>query len=187
MKILFSVLKNSILCFREEWAWIFMLSHSFYREVSIYRFIAAQYVTFINFYFWWNQDSLWCAKIALSEILQHLLYFAHFYFLHLWYCCTITFFTVCFCSALNFLHLQLFAPISQFVLIALARQGCTNCGNLAPFLRGNGERMRKWRGNRERMGKWWGIGLRSTPYYLFISSLSLNFLHQNLSHFVAKC
>ena len=106
MKILFSVLKNSILCFREGWAWIFMLSHSFYREVSIYRFIAAQSVTFINFYFWWNQDSLWCAKIALSEKLQHLLYFAHFYFLHLWYCCTITFFTVCFCSALNFLLWQ---------------------------------------------------------------------------------
>ena len=28
-------------------------------------------------------------------------------------------------------------------------QGCTNCGSLAAWLRGNGQRMRKWRENEE--------------------------------------
>ena len=72
-------------------------------------------------------------------------------------------------------------------------QGCTNCGSLAAGLRGNGERMRKWGGNGEKMRKWREIDslhfliLSLFPPSFSISSLSFHFLHQNASHFVAKC
>ena len=81
--------------------------------------------------------------------------------------------------------------------------GCTNRCSLAVRLRGNRERMRKWRGNGERMRKWGGNGekmrkwryidslhfpiLSLFPPSFSISSLSFHFLHQNASHFVAKC
>ena len=38
--------------------------------------------------------------------------------------------------------------------LSCVQQGCTNCCSLAAGLRGNEERMRKWRGNGERMRKW---------------------------------
>ena len=42
---------------------------------------------------------------------------------------------------------------------------------------------RKWRGNEE-MERY---SLFTFPHFLFISPLSIHFLYQNLSHFVAKC
>ena len=72
-------------------------------------------------------------------------------------------------------------------------QGCTNRCSLAAGLRGNGERMRKWGGNGEKMRKWREIDslhfliLSLFPPSFSISSLSFHFLHQNASHFVAKC
>ena len=62
-------------------------------------------------------------------------------------------------------------------------QGCTNCGSLAAWLRGNGQRMRKWRENEEMEGD----SLSTFPHFLFISSLSIHFLYQKLSPFVVKC
>ena len=71
-------------------------------------------------------------------------------------------------------------------------QSCWCCGSLAAELEENGERMRKWWGNGERMRKWteneeiereWGNEERFT---LYISSLSIHFLDQKLSHLVAK-
>ena len=62
-------------------------------------------------------------------------------------------------------------------------QGCTNCGSLAAWLRGNGQRMRKGRENEEMEGD----SLSTFPHFLFISSLSIHYLYQKLSHFVAKC
>ena len=65
---------------------------------------------------------------------------------------------------------------------------------------GNGERGRKWRENEEMKRKWreidslhflilslYFLPLSPFPNSLSISSLSLHFLHQNASHFVAKC
>ena len=72
-------------------------------------------------------------------------------------------------------------------------QGCTNRCSLAAGLRGNGERMRKWGGNGEKIRKWREIDslhfliLSLFPPSFSISSLSFHFLHQNASHFVAKC
>ena len=65
------------------------------------------------------------------------------------------------------------------LFIIICHQGCTNCGSLAAWLRGIGERMRKW-----------GIG---ESFTLYISSFSLYFLplypfpDQKLSHFFPKC
>ena len=73
------------------------------------------------------------------------------------------------------------------------RQGCTNCGILASWLRWNGEKMRKWSGNGERLTLYisslslYFLPLSPFPNSLSISSLSFHFLHQNASHFVAKC
>ena len=72
-------------------------------------------------------------------------------------------------------------------------QGCTNRCSLAAGLRGNGERMRIWGGNGEKMRKWREIDSRHFlilslfPPSFSISSPSFHFLHQNASHFVAKC
>ena len=65
----------------------------------------------------------------------------------------------------------------------------TTCGSLAAVLRGNWERMRKWRGKERGNGE---RKVSSFPHPLFppslsIPSFSLHFLHQNLSPFVAKC
>ena len=113
-----------------------------------------------------------------------------------------------------FIHLKIFwtRKSSSFIIVTSC-QGCTNRCSLAAGLRGNEERMRKWRGNGEEMEReWgneeemerkWGNGERLTLYIssfslyflplspfpnsLSISSLSFHFLHQNASHFVAKC
>ena len=75
----------------------------------------------------------------------------------------------------------------------ITNQGCTNRCSLAAGLRGNGERMRKWGGNGEKLRKWREIDslhfliLSLFPPSFSISSLSFHFLHQNVSHFVAKC
>ena len=52
---------------------------------------------------------------------------------------------------------------------------------------------RKWRENEEMDRKWRehaemeGDSLSTFPHFLFISSLSIHFPYQKLSHFVAKC
>ena len=48
---------------------------------------------------------------------------------------------------------------------------------------GYGDIMRKWRVNEEKEID----SLSTIPHFLFISSLSIHFLYQKLSHFVAKC
>ena len=62
------------------------------------------------------------------------------------------------------------------------RQGFTNRCSLAAGLRGNEERMRKWKENEEMKRDW----LSTFPHFLFISFLFIHFPYQKLSHFVAK-
>ena len=58
-------------------------------------------------------------------------------------------------------------------------QGCTNCGILASWLRGNGERMGKWRGNEEMERDW----LSTFPHSLFISYIKIcHILMQNAKY-----
>ena len=65
--------------------------------------------------------------------------------------------------------------------------GCEKNGERMRKWRGNGKRMRKWRGNWEKNEEMERDSLSTFPHFLFISSLSFHFLHQNASHFVAKC
>ena len=50
-------------------------------------------------------------------------------------------------------------------------QGCTNLCSLAAGLRGNEERMRKWRGNGEEMEREWGNGETISSFFLYILPL----------------
>ena len=50
-------------------------------------------------------------------------------------------------------------------------QGCTNRCSLAAGLRGNEERMRKWRGNGEEMEREWGNGEKISSFFLYILPL----------------
>ena len=77
----------------------------------------------------------------------------------------------------------LFAPYSLlhypyiviwYVYVIWYVQGYTTCCILASGMRENVDIMRKWRGNGERMRK-----LSTFTHFLFISSLSINFLYQN--------
>ena len=70
-------------------------------------------------------------------------------------------------------------------LWSVVSQGGTTCGSLAVGLQENGENekmKRKCRENEEMERD----SLFTFPHSLFISSLSIHFLYQNLSHFVAK-
>ena len=70
-----------------------------------------------------------------------------------------------------------------------AGQGCTMhqslqpCSRAARKRRENEEMKRKWRENEEMERDW----LSTFPHSLFISSPSIHFLYQNLSHFFPKC
>ena len=73
-------------------------------------------------------------------------------------------------------------------------QGCTTCGSRAARKWRENEKMkRKCRENEEMERKLREIeemerdSLSTFPHFLFISSLSIHFLYQKLSHFVAKC
>ena len=55
--------------------------------------------------------------------------------------------------------------------IAWMCQGCTNRCSLAAGLRGNEERMRKWRGNGEEMEREWGNGEKISSFFLYILPL----------------
>ena len=47
--------------------------------------------------------------------------------------------------------LQIKAPVHNAYIV---KQGCATCCSLAAGLRGNGERMRKWRENKEIERRW---------------------------------
>ena len=57
------------------------------------------------------------------------------------------------------------------------------CNRAARKWRENEKMKKKWRENEEMERD----SLSTFPHFLFISSLSIHFLYQKLSHFVTKC